>query len=40
MLFQTGGCTFDGQELAVTLVGTILQNLVTTAVYGSFNLIS
>ncbi len=39
MIFQTTGCTFNGQELAVSLLGSILQNLVSTFVFGSFNLI-
>ena len=39
MIFQTSGCAIDGQELTATLVGTILQNLVATWVFGSFNLI-
>jgi hypothetical protein len=39
MLFQAGGCTVDSQTLAVNLFGTILQNLVQTFVFGSFNLV-
>lgn len=39
MLFQVGGCTIGDETLAVTLVGTILQNLVSTFVFSSFNLI-
>ena len=39
MLFQTGGCAIDSQTLAANLVGTILQNLLATFVFGSFNLV-
>lgn len=39
MLFQAGGCAVDSQALALNLVGTILQNLVATLVFGSFNLV-
>lgn len=39
MLFQAGGCSVQTQELFVTFVGTALQNLVATAVFGSFNLL-
>lgn len=39
MVFQTGGCAIDGQTLAANLIGTIIQNLVATLVFGSFNLI-
>ncbi len=39
MIFQTSGCAIDGQVLAANLVGTILQNLVATLVFGSFNLV-
>ena len=39
MLLQAGGCAIDTQSLAVTLFGTILQNLVGTLVFSSFNLI-
>lgn len=39
MLFQAGGCAVDSQALALSLFGTILQNLVATLVFGSFNLV-
>ena len=39
MLFQAGGCAVDSQALTASLVGTILQNLVATFVFGSFNLV-
>lgn len=39
MLFQAGGCSVQAQEFTVTLFGAILQNLVATAVFGSFNLL-
>lgn len=39
MVFQTTGCAVDTQSLALTLFGTILQNLVATFVFGAFNLV-
>jgi len=39
MVFQTTGCALENQELAVTFVGTLIQNLVATFVFGAFNLV-
>lgn len=38
-VFQTTGCAVESQQLALTLFGTILQNLVATFVFGAFNLV-
>ena len=39
VVFQTTGCAIDSQELAATLIGTLIQNLVATFVFGAFNLV-
>ena len=39
MMFQAGGCAIDGQVLAATLVRSLVENLVGTWVFSSFNLI-
>lgn len=39
MLFQAGGCSAQSQEFIAAFVGAALQNLVATAVFGSFNLL-
>ena len=38
MLLQTGGCNLDINTLTAGLVTSIVNNLITNLVFGSFNL--
>jgi hypothetical protein len=36
-LFQTTGCTVTGEEIAQGLISAILNNLITSLIFGLFN---
>ncbi len=38
MLLQAGGCTFDFNSLTAGLLNSILTNLLTSIIFGAFNL--
>ena len=38
LLFQAGGCAFDGNALATSLASTIATNLINSFVFGAFGL--
>lgn len=39
MVFQSTGCAVDTQALVANLAVTILQNLIGSYIFGSFNLV-